>query len=188
MGLRCGGNIREQRNQESVEGVRFTFNGTISLFQIKYVGEEMNKQFQLKQFVIITLITSIWIHISETVRALLVAFPRMTAFFGDRIEIIGPENFTLSHALIWGCWDMLLTATLVFILWLCAQVFGNSLKSIVISGTVTCFATIGVFWIATVNTGLGDWSTAFLLLPLAWIELLIGALIASKLYLKKQLT
>lgn len=60
----------------------------------------MNKQFQLKQFVIITLITSIWIHISETVRALLVTFPRMTVFFGNRIDLIGPKEMGLSNALI----------------------------------------------------------------------------------------
>ena len=45
-----------------------------------------NKKFNLKQFVIITLITSIWIHIGEIARAVLVAFPRMEAFFGDRIS------------------------------------------------------------------------------------------------------
>lgn len=80
---------------------------------------------------------------------------------------------------------MLLTAILAFIFWLCAQVFGNNLKAIVISGTTTSFATIGIFWGATVNTGLGDWTTAFMLLPLVWAELVIGALIASKLFLRK---
>jgi len=40
-------------------------------------------------------------------------------------------------------------------------------KSILISGTTTAFATIGVFWIASVNTGLGVWSTAVLLCAIA---------------------
>jgi len=142
-----------------------------------------NKNFNLKQFVIITLITSIWIHIAEIARAILVAFPRMEAFFGDRIAI-GPME--ISNALIWGVWDMLLTAVLVFIFWLCAQAFGNNTKSIIISGTVTCLATLGVFWIATVNTGLGEWSTAFLLVSIACVEMLIGAWIASKLYLRNK--
>lgn len=142
-----------------------------------------NKKFNLKQFVIITLITSIWIHIAEIARAILVAFPRMEAFFGDRIAI-GPME--ISNALIWGGWDMLLTAVLVFVFWLCAQAFGNNTKSIIISGTVTCLATLGVFWIATVNTGLGEWSTAFLLVSIAWVEMIIGAWIASKLYLRNK--
>ena len=145
-----------------------------------------NKKFNLKQFIIISLITSIWIHIAETTRALFVAFPRIEAFFGDKIDIIGLESFELSHALIWGIWDMLLTVVLVFMLWLCIQVFGNNTKSIFIAGTISCFATLGVFWIATVNTGLGEWNTAFILVSIAWVEFLIGAWIASKLYSRKQ--
>ncbi len=140
-----------------------------------------NHDFNLKQFIIITLITSIWIHIAETARALFVVFPRMLEFFGDRI-VIGEMG--LSNALIWGLWDTILTAVLVFIFWLSANSFGNNMKAIIISGTTTCFATLGIFWIATVNTGLGEWSTAFIVFPLAWIEFVIGAWIASKLYSK----
>ncbi len=146
----------------------------------------MKEKFEIKQFVIITLITSIWVHIGEVARALFVAFPRMEAFFDGRITLIGPDQFSLGVALVWGVWDTLLTAILVFIFWLSAQVFGNNLKSIVISGTTTSFATIGVFWIATANTGLGDWATAFILFPLAWAELIVGALIASKLYARNK--
>ncbi len=141
-----------------------------------------NKKFNLKQFVIITLITSIWIHIGEIARAVLVAFPRMEAFFGDRIEIGAME---ISNALIWGGWDTLLTTVLVFIFWLCAVAFGNNLKAVIISGTTTALATIGIFWIANVNTGLGEWSAAAVIFPLAWIEMIIGAWIASKLYSRK---
>lgn len=140
------------------------------------------KKFNLKQFVIITLITSIWIHVGEIARAVLVAFPRMEAFFGDRIEIGAME---LSNALIWGAWDTLLATILVFIFWLCSVAFGNNLKAIIVSGTTTSLATIGIFWIASVNTGLGEWSTAAVLFPLAWIEMIIGAWIASKLYARK---
>ena len=147
----------------------------------------MENKFELKQFIIITLITSIWIHIGEIARAFFVAFPRIAAFFEGKIQIIGLEQAKVSHALIWGAWDLLLTIVLVFIFWLCAKAFGNNIRAIVISGTMTCFATIGIFWIAFVNTGLGEWSTAFILFPLALAELLIGAWIASKLYARKGL-
>ncbi len=142
----------------------------------------MQNKFIPKQFIVVTLITSIWIHISEVLRALFVAFPRMEAFFDGRVDLNGLDKFDIGIALVWGVWDTLLTAILVFTFWLCAQVFGNNLKSIVISGTTTSFATIGIFWIATVNSGLGDWSTAFIVFPLAWAEMVIGSFIASKLY------
>ncbi len=138
-----------------------------------------NKDFNTKQFIIITLITSIWINIAEIFRAMVIAFPRMKAFFADRIEI---GQMELSNVLIWGLWDTLLTIVLVYIFWTTAKAFGNNFKSIFISGTMTTIATLGIFWIANVNTGLGDWSTAFVVLPIAWIEMIIGAWIASKLY------
>ena len=138
-----------------------------------------NKNFNFKQFVIITLITSIWINFAEVARAMLVAFPLMEDFFAGRIPI-GPME--VSNALIWGAWDTILTIVLVFIFWLCSVAFGNNFKSIFIAGTITAFATIGVFWIASVNTGLGEWSTAVILFPIAWVEMIIGAWIASKLY------
>ena len=141
-----------------------------------------NKTFNLKQFVIITLITSIWINIGEVARAMLVAFPLMQDFFAERIPI---GSMGVSNALIWGAWDTLLTTVLVFIFWLCTVAFGNNFKSIFIAGTTTALATIGIFWIASVNTGLGEWSTAAILFPLAWIEMIIGAWIASKLYSRK---
>jgi len=142
----------------------------------------MEKDFKIKQFVIITLITSIWIHIGEFSRALCVAFPRMKAFFKDKMVL---EEMQLSNLLIWLGWDMLLTIILVFIFWLCAQVFGNNQKAIIISSTTTCLSTLGIYWIATVNSGLGDWTTAAILILIAWVELVIGALIASKLYSRK---
>ena len=138
-----------------------------------------NDTFKLKQFIIITLITSVWIHITEIFRAVVIVFPRMKAFFENKVAI---GDIELSNALIWGFWDTLLTACLVFIFWLCVKTFENHFKSVLISATVTCAATLGIFWIATVNTGLGEWSTAFIVLPIAWIEMIIGAWIASKLY------
>lgn len=138
-----------------------------------------NKKFKPGQFAIITLITSVWIHIAEIARALFVAFPRMKAFFGDRIEI---GQMEISNALIWGLWDTLLTVVLVYIFWTTAKAFGNNFKSVLISATMTTLGTLGIVWIANVNTGLGDWTTAFMVLPIAWVEMIIGALIASKLY------
>jgi len=138
-----------------------------------------NNTFKLKQFIFITLITSVWIHIAEIFRAVVIVFPRMKAFFENKVAI---GDMELSNALIWGFWDTLLAACLVFIFWLTAKAFKNNFKSILISATVTCTATLGIFWVATVNTGLGEWSTAFIVFPIAWIEMIIGAWIASKLY------
>ncbi len=139
----------------------------------------MNSNFNLKNFIIVMLLTSIWIHAAEVARAMLVAFPMMEEFYAGKIDI-GPMG--VSNAIIWGVWDTMIASTLVFIYWLCAQVFGRNLKSIFISATVTTLATIGVFWVGSVNSGLGTWDMAFVLIPIAWVEMLIAAKIAERLY------
>ena len=139
----------------------------------------MNNPFKFKQFIVVMLLTSIWIHVAEVARAILVAFPMMEAFYAGKLAV-GP--MAVSNALIWGIWDTILASTIVFIYWLCAQSFGNNVKSIIISATVTCMATLGVFWIGSVNSGLGTWEMAYTLVPIAWLEMLIGAFLASKLY------
>jgi len=139
----------------------------------------MDNKFKLKQFIIVMLLTSIWIHVAEVARAILVAFPMMEAFYAGKLAV-GP--MAVSNALIWGVWDTILASTLVFIYWLCAQSFGHNVKSIIISATATCMATLGVFWIGAVNSGLGTWEMAYTLVPIAWVEMLIGAFLASKLY------
>lgn len=144
----------------------------------------MKNTFNLKQFLIITIITSIWIHIAEIARTLFVAFHKMESFYAGKFGIIGPNNFQLSHALIWGALDVIISGILVFLTWLCVTVFGKNHKSIIIASTVTAFATIEVFWIATVNFGLGEWKSAFIIFPIALAELIIGAHIASKFYSK----
>lgn len=142
----------------------------------------MNDRFVLKEFVIVTLITSVWIHIAEIVRALVVVYPQMDDFFAGKMDINGLDELTLGIALIWGLWDMLLAITLVYMFWLCSQVYGNNRQSIIISGAMTTVATLVVFWVATVNIGLGEWSTAFTVFAMGLVEFLIAAFIASKLF------
>lgn len=139
----------------------------------------MNSSFNLKKFIIVMLLTSIWIHVAEVARAILVAFPMMEEFYAGKVEI-GPMG--VSNALIWVLWDTMMASTLVFIYWLCSQVFGRNSKSIFISATVTTLATIGVFWVASVNSGLGTWDMAFILIPISWVEMLIAAKIAERLF------
>jgi len=148
------------------------------------MSESMDrKSLNLKQFIYVTLITSIWINITEVLRAVFVAFPLMKEFYAGRIEI-GP--MALNNILVWIGWDMLLTATLVFITWLCLIVFDEQVETLILSATVTTFATLGVFWIGSINSGLGVWKMAFIILPIVWIEMLVGAWIVMKLYKKFQ--
>lgn len=132
-----------------------------------------------KQFIIITLITSIWINASEVFRYFVFVMERTKAFFPNQE---GVAEMNLGIFSIWGFWDTLLTAVMVFVFWLCTNVFGNNIRTILLSATFVWAAVFVIFWVATANMGLADWNILWITLPLSWIELIIGAWIVSKLY------
>ncbi|MFD2561621.1 hypothetical protein [Aquimarina rubra] len=135
--------------------------------------------FRIKQFVIITLLTSIWINVSEVFRYFVLVMPRVQSFF-DHKSGIAEMNITIFS--IWGFWDMLLSALLVFLFWLYAREFGNRFQSVFVSGTIVWLCVFVIFWVATANMGLSNWSILLITLPLSWLEMVVAAWIASKLY------
>ncbi len=142
----------------------------------------MNKPFIVKDFILITLIVSLWVNASEVFRYFVLVRPEMH----DHLSVV-PNVADMNGGIfiIWGLWDTLLTALYVFLFWLCAQVFGNNLKSIVLSGFMSwCFFFV-LFWVGLANMNLSSWSYLFVVLPLALLETLVAAYIASKLYLRK---
>lgn len=143
----------------------------------------MNSKFNLKQFVIITLITSIWINASEVFRYFIFVMQRVKVFFDGKSGVAEMDFIIFS---IWGLWDTLLTAVLVFIFWLYSNTFGNNNRSIIMSSTIVWLSIFVVFWVATANMGLCKWNLLLITLPLSWFEMVIGTWVASKLYSRLQ--
>ena len=139
--------------------------------------------FQLKKFIVATLITSIWINASEVFRYFVFIRPRVRDFFDYKNGI---AEIDVSIFTIWGLWDTLLTAVLVFAVWLCTQVYMQAKKVILISGTFIWASVFIIFWVATANMGLSEWSILFIALPLSLFEMLIGAWIAHTLLSKQK--
>jgi len=139
----------------------------------------INDNFNLKQFVLITLIVSIWINLSEVFRYFVLVMPRVKSFFQD---MSGVAEMDLGIFTIWGFWDTLLTGVLVFTFWLFAKSFGNNRRSVFVSGTIVWLAVFVIFWVATANMGLSSWQILLITLPLSLLEMVVGAWIASRLY------
>jgi len=137
--------------------------------------------FNPKQFITITLITSIWINISEVFRYFVFVMPKVKSFFNNKE---GVAEMDWGIFTIWGLWDTLLTAVLVFIFWLYAKSFGFNLRSVLVSSTIVWSSIFVIFWVATANMGLSDWDSLLVILPLCWLEMVIGAWISLKLYQK----
>jgi len=135
------------------------------------------KQLSVKQFFIITLITSIWINASEVFRYFVFVKPRVQAFFDHQPGI---AEMDIGIFAIWGVWDTLLTAVLVMTFWMVAQTFGNNGRSVFTGGTLVWATVFVIFWVATANMGLCNWSILLITLPLSWIEMIVGAWIAGR--------
>ena len=137
--------------------------------------------FQFKTFTVITLITSIWIVLSETWRYFALVMPRVKAHWNGMAGIadMNPVIF-----LIWGLWMIILSTMTVFICWLYQERFGNDNKTIIVAGTIVWLLFFVLFWIGTANMGFSTWSILWITLPLSWIELVVACWIASKLFKK----
>jgi len=143
----------------------------------------MNKKFVLKDFIVISLITSIWVNISELIRYFGYERPQMQDYFPS-IPNMG-RIWDMQIIFVWGFWDTLITFLYVFLFWLCAQVFGNNRKSVLISGFMSWAFGFVLYWVASANMYLASWSSLPVVLSMAFFETLVASYIASRLYLRK---
>ncbi len=136
-----------------------------------------------KSFIIVTLITSLWVHAWETFRYLSFIRPSLIEDFGEGVAL-----FDLPRFLIWGFWDTLLTGLIVFSLVLFTIVYGNNggyrTKSIVFSWLFF----FGLFWVGMYNMQLADLELTLLSIVLSFVEVVIAVIIADKLSERFSLT
>jgi len=135
--------------------------------------------FNLKSFVIVVLITSIWVNASEVFRYFVFVMPRVKAYWNN-LESVADMNWVIFS--IWGIWDTILTAMTVFIFWLYAQRFGYNNKSVITSAILAWVFFFVLYWVGAANMGYSDWSILWITLPLSLLELIIANFIAAKLY------
>ena len=136
-------------------------------------------EFKLKPFIIIVLITSIWVNASEVFRYFLFVMSRVKTCWNN-LETVADMNWIIFG--IWGIWDTLLTAMTVFLFWLYAQRFGNNIRSVISSAVLAWIFFFVLYWVGAANMGYSDWSILWITLPLSLIELIIANFIAAKLY------
>lgn len=139
----------------------------------------MLNSFNYKDFIFISLITSLWVNASEVFRYFLIVRPEMHSYLSPLSNV---ADMDLGIFSIWGGWDTLLTCLYVFLFWLCMQSFGNTKKAIIISGiTSWCFFFV-LFWVGMANMNLSSWFFLVTVLPLALLETIVASYICSLLY------
>lgn len=139
----------------------------------------MTLKFELKRFLIHTIIVSIWVNFSEVFRYFVIVMPETRQFL-KMVPDVAPMNWAVFS--IWGVWDTILTASLVFTYWLITHAFGNTIHSVLLAGTAFWSFFFLLFWIGMWNMGLAEPKLALIALPLAWFEMVVACFIASRLY------
>jgi hypothetical protein len=139
----------------------------------------MTTDFNLKKFILTTLIVSIWINLSEVFRYFVIVMPKTREYL-SMVPGIAPMNWSVFAS--WGVWDTILTGLVIFVYWLVAQRFGNNRMSAVLAGTISWMLLFVLFWLAMINMALAPVEIALIALPLAWFEMIVASWISSKLY------
>ncbi|WP_299043265.1 hypothetical protein [uncultured Tateyamaria sp.] len=116
----------------------------------------------------------IWINISEVFRYFVFVMPMMRDAFPE-VPDIAPMN--LPVFLIWGLWDTILVLAATFIPWLALRQFGGTTRTALIAGTGVWVTIFGILWLGLFNMYLATIGILLAALPLAWLEMVVAALI-----------
>lgn len=131
--------------------------------------------FPWRAYVIIVFVVSMWIHASENFRYLLFVRPMLQDSL-SMVPDVAPMNLLVFIS--WGVWDTMLAAMTVLYYWLYSRVFGVSLRSAIIAGTLSWLSSFVFFWHAFANLNLVTFADLVVEPPLSWIELVVASIIA----------
>ena len=116
----------------------------------------------------------IWINLSEVFRYFVLIMP-MTREAMPMVPDVAPMS--LVDFIVWGLWDTVLVAAATAIPWLALAVCGPSLRHAVLAGTGVWLTVFGLFWIGILNMNMTTVPIVLIALPLAWVEMVVAALI-----------
>lgn len=129
---------------------------------------------QMSAFAMALLTNFLWINLSEVFRYFVFVMPMMREAFPS-VPDIAPMNIPVF--LIWGIWDTIIVVTATLLPWMAMKTFGGSPIRAVGYGTGVWLAVFVILWLGLYNMNLATLSVLALALPLAWVEMVVAALI-----------
>ncbi|MGB7204491.1 MAG: hypothetical protein WBD37_03350 [Anderseniella sp.] len=128
-------------------------------------------------FVYALLANFVWINVSEVFRYFAFIMPMMRKAL-PMLPDAAPMNLTVF--LIWGLWDTILVIASTTIVWMALTIFAPTLRNTLVAGTGVWITIFGLIWIGIYNMNLTTWPVVLTALPLAWVEMIIAALIVRR--------
>jgi hypothetical protein len=125
---------------------------------------------------IATAINLVWINASEIFRYFVFVRDLMRDAFPQIPDIV-PMNIPVF--LSWGVWDTLVLLAISGFTWMFLDRFGGGVRNAVVAGSLVWLAIFGVLWLGLFNMNLATVRILLTVLPLAWIEMIVAALIVD---------
>ncbi len=116
----------------------------------------------------------IWINASEVFRYFAFVMPMMRQAL-PQVPNVAPMSLPIF--LIWGVWDTILLLAVSSLAWLFLTRYDATIRNALISGTALWCTIFVIFWLGTFNMNLATPRILAVALPLAWIEMVVAALI-----------
>jgi hypothetical protein len=116
----------------------------------------------------------LWINVSEVFRYFAFVMPMMREAL-SMVPDVAPMSIPVF--LIWGVWDTIVILAATFSSWLVFERFGYSMRNAVLAGSALWLAIFAVIWLALLNMNLATTKIILTALPLAWLEMVIAAMI-----------
>lgn len=136
--------------------------------------ENSHSPFPFRAYFLTALFAGLWINISEVFRYFAFVMPMLREAH-PLIEGVAPMNFGVFA--VWGLWDTILVLAFTGFIWIFCDRFGARLSTL-LAGTTFFWASVFVIlWVGLFNMRLAPMSVLYIALPLAWIELIVAALI-----------
>ncbi len=129
---------------------------------------------RLSPFAMALVVNFLWINASEVFRYFAFVMPMMRDAF-PMLPDVAPMN--LPVFMIWGLWDTILVLTATLIPWMAMKVFGASAMRAVAYGSGVWMAMFVILWLGLYNMNLATPAVLAFALPLAWLEMVVAALI-----------
>ncbi|ABD54928.1 hypothetical protein [Jannaschia sp. CCS1] len=129
---------------------------------------------RLSPFVMALVFNFLWINASEVFRYFAFVMPMMRDAF-PMLPDVAPMNVPVF--LIWSLWDTILVVTATLLPWMAMKVFGTSMLRAILYGTGVWMSVFVILWLGLYNMNLATPGVLALALPLAWLEMVVAALI-----------
>ncbi|MCB1493176.1 MAG: hypothetical protein KDJ77_15500 [Rhodobiaceae bacterium] len=116
----------------------------------------------------------LWINLSEVFRYFAFVMPMMREAL-PMVPDVAPMNAPVF--LVWGVWDTILVIVASGLSWLVFERFGPTVRVALAAGTLVWVAIFVILWLGLFNMNLAPSAVLLVALPLAWVEMVVAALI-----------